>query len=333
MTHQCRVTCHVAFFMLITIAFSLVTCLTSTTMLRVLQKWGIAQWPQELAVCLRKPRACQISPAACSPLMEPAAPSWALRHPPSLRGDICFFCELHGCPTGKSTTEGVLNWPVSLANQVPCWLSFCFSPTYLGWRLTGCPQSLQLTEEVPSSTLHCNIPSWPSVAPLLLLAHPCHPWRLHWKLYCPDHCQNTAHSVTSLFPRTDQCSVHHKVIVGQRSNLLWSCSTVSLFTTFYSEVQAQILSERSWSWVNTGSVVWANKDFPLVQIQVWLHYDKLALYKIEKKRVQSHLRDCLQENECFIYSLLLYKCMLRGNKKEKEKKKHKPPGGLLKIFT
>lgn len=265
----------------------------------------------------------------------PAAPSWALRHPPSLRGDICFFCELHRCPTGKSTNEGVLNWPVSLANQVPCWLSFCFSPTYLGWRLTGCPQSLQLTEEVPSSTLHCNIPSWPSVAPLLLLAHPCHPWRLHWKLYCPDHCQNTAHSVTSLFLRTDQCSVHHKVIVGQRSNLLWSCSTVSLFTTFYSEVQAQILSERSWSWVNTGSVVWANKDFPLVQIQIWLHYDKLALYKIEKKRVQSHLHDCLQENECFIYSLLLYKCMLRGNKKEKEKKKttHKPPGGLLKIFT
>lgn len=41
MTHQCCVTCRVAFFMLITIAFSLVTCLT-TAMPRVLQKWGIA---------------------------------------------------------------------------------------------------------------------------------------------------------------------------------------------------------------------------------------------------------------------------------------------------
>lgn len=63
----------------------------------------------------------------------PAAPSWALGHPPSLRGDVCFFCKLHGCPTGKSTTGGMLNWHVFLANQVPCWLScFVFPPPTWG---------------------------------------------------------------------------------------------------------------------------------------------------------------------------------------------------------
>lgn len=140
MTHQCHMTCCVVFFTLITIALSLVTCLTSTTMPRLLQKWRIELVATGSCSLFPKDKSMSVFPGSLPTTDSmPAAPSWTLGFPPSLRGNICFFCELHGCPTGRSTTGGVLNWLIFLAYQVMCWILVCFSPTYLGRRLSWLP--------------------------------------------------------------------------------------------------------------------------------------------------------------------------------------------------
>lgn len=64
-----------------------------------------------------------------------AAASWVLDYHPSSEVTFGVFCKLHGCPISSSTTQTVLNWLIFLAARAMCSL-FCFSATYLGWRLS-----------------------------------------------------------------------------------------------------------------------------------------------------------------------------------------------------
>lgn len=70
--------------------------------------------------------------------------------------------------------------------------------------------------------------------------------------------------------------------------------------------------------LNTGSAVWANKDFSTCSnSNITVHYDKLALtWNWEVKGAIT--RSWLSSGK-WVYSLLVYKCIQRGNNKLKKK--------------
>lgn len=206
----------------------------------------------------------------------------------SLRGSVGLFLQTPYLDVPPAAALLRLCW-ISSFSWLPkqCWL-FCFSPTYLGWRLSwlllipafdggSYRQYVPLQHPQPTYCGSCST----ALLPVIL-------GKLLWKFPCSNHCQSRTWSDPHLLLRTD-CAVFitfitKSLLSRQRSDLLSRCLTASLLMTFHCYIQAQRLSQRSWSWVNTNSTQWAGKNFPVVQIKILLRIVVNSLYvKLRRK--------------------------------------------------